>query len=195
MKIQEMTRLTINDIFGVEEYSANAPTLASLISSYTISYTIATGSLIESLFSKVLNEYNSYPVFDMEDSTDTTAKNKLIRSWLTKFIDNYEKTKDYYETLINAYTNNKTKLLDDVEATTTNEIFVNDTPQNTGGVFSGTDYTSNYTKTTNTSSSEMATKMTRIKEMQDCIVSMWHKWLEECHCLVLESQGGAFYEQ
>lgn len=168
--------------------------LSTLLTSLNITYTIAEVSLIEVLFNKLVNKYNDKIVFmlDKQDAELEGATTSAFRKWMSKFITLYEESKDYYETTIGLYTNNKNKLMDIVESSSINEVFFNDTPQNEGGVFDDTSYTTNYTKTKTTNKSQMNTPMARLKEITDNLEMLWRDWLVEMEKLFIENIGGEY---
>lgn len=164
--------------------------LSTLLTSLNITYTIAEVSLIETLFNKLVNKYNDKIVFMLDKEDDEELKTSSFRKWMSKFITLYEESKDYYEITIGLYTNNKNKLMDIVESSSINEVFFNDTPQNEGGVFDDTSYTTNYTKTKTTNKSQMNTPMARLKEVTDNLEMLWRDWLVEMEKLFIENIGG-----
>lgn len=165
--------------------------LSTLLTSLNITYTIGEVSLIETLFNKLVNKYNDKIVF-MLDTRDAELVKSSFRNWMSKFITLYEESKDYYEVTIGLYINNKNKLMDIVESSSINEVFFNDTPQNEGGVFDDTSYTTNYTKTKTTNKSQMNTPMARLKEITDGIEMLWKDWLVDMEKLFIENIGGDY---
>ena len=162
--------------------------LASVFTNFDITYTIGLTSLITDLFKKVINKYSKSYIFvvNKEYVGDIEYLTGKVREWLVKFLNLYEDTKSRYETLIGLYNANLSKLLDQVEATSENEVFFNDTPQNSGGVFDSTDYTTNYTKTKNTSKSDIKPLIERIKDIQDNLKDIWREWLTDFERIFLE---------
>lgn len=193
MKMQLVSYLSLGEAFEVAPFGSNNTTISALKTLYELNYTIGQTSLIEDLFKKLINEYYKWRIIEIDDYSDTELLADKKKEWLIDFINFYEHTHVYYETLIGLYNTNLSKLLDDVASLSTNEIYVNDTPQNDGGVFKATDYTSNYTKTTNSATSEVGTKMMRIKEVQDFLRDIWHDWIMKAREIFIERQGGEVY--
>lgn len=148
------------------------------------------------LFNRVYNKYSDevigessfIPNFETNESgviIDSNTQN-LVYNFLSSYLEVYEETKDYYLNLLTIYKNNIDKLLDKVESSGTNKNYFNDTPQNSGGVFEENLYTSSFTKMENISSTDLTTKMARIKEIQDSMKMVIKDWLKEFRQIFIE---------
>lgn len=187
MKIRQYTLIQLKDL--TEALAYDTVSLSTLLTDYGITYSIGETSLIETLFTKINNRYNNDGLFSLDvDEADETTTQTNFRLWLVKFLNKYEVTKTYYETLINAYEDKLDEIMLNVEATTTNEVIFNDTPQTEGGIFKTTDYATNYTKTTSTTSSPMKTPIERLKDIQMSLENLWKAWLDDCRGLFIELQ-------
>lgn len=188
MRIIKIYNYTLKEIYEVEPYSNNE-SFANLLTSMGIVFTPEEDSLIEDLWKKVINKYYEGICFSSY-GTEASDIDMYIKkkAWIVKFLNMYESTKDKYETLINLFNAKKDKLFAEVSSSSENEVFFNDTPQTEGGVFKGTDYTSNYTKTTNTNKSELQTPIQRLKEIQEALLSYWGRWLAIFERLFIEEE-------
>lgn len=178
---------TLSEILEYDPYDISG-TLSDLLSSLGITYTIETGSKVSELFIKMLNHFPNEIVFIANKEDDGEEIGTKFRAFMCRFLNMYEDTKVYYEVLINAYEDKKASLLAKVKSSSENEVFFNDTPQNTGGVFSGVDYTTNYTKTKNENESDLNTPIARIKEISDSLEMYWKQWLEDIERLFIENK-------
>lgn len=97
-----------------------------------------------------------------------------------------------YSVLIDNLNQIKSKLMAQVQSTTTSDNDVlalfNDTPQ-AGGDFTGDDYVTNASKNTSSSSTtiatDAATPIARLKEVQDKLDSLYGRWADEFSRFVL----------
>ena len=185
---------TFHDLMGerMPRYNDEGPIdLEDILDDLHIYNVFGEGSMAEELFQKLYDKYGDEIIFlvNEEDKENTTIINEKWRTWLCNFLNIYYETCEYYEVVIGLQEANKGKLLDMVEAENVNEAFFNDTPQNEGGVFDGTDYTTNYTKTKNTSKSPMNTISARLKEVNDNLRMFWRDWLNDFHKLFIEEEA------
>jgi len=195
MRTMPMNVYQFSDLVGLQPYDSGI-SLQSILTEYGINYTIETDSKIASLFKKIYNRFNNYEIFDISacDSSETKVLQKF-REWIIKFLNEYENTKEYYETLINAYEVALPTIMSDVEATTENEVIFNDTPQVEGGIFKTDDYATTYTKSGSTSKTPMKTPIERLKDIQDNLRNLWKDWTNHFHLLFVEKQEGVLYEE
>lgn len=113
---------------------------------------------------------------DEEEFLETwEAKKGLLYRWINE-------SKEVYETLISNLEENKSKLLNAIK-TSTNTKF-NDTPQEPG-VFTEDEYTSSITATE--SATDAGTLMSRLKEIEDDLRSLYGKWANEFSRFVIYS--------
>lgn len=137
---------------------------------------------------EVIGESSFTPNFETNESgviIDSNTQN-LVYNFLSSYLEIYEETKEYYLNLLNIYKDNINKLLDKVESTGSNKTYYNDTPQNSGGVFEEDLYTSSFNKMTSSSSTDLTTKMNRIKEIQDSMKMVIKDWLKEFRQIFIE---------
>lgn len=148
------------------------------------------------LFNKVYSKYSNEvigessftPNFETNESgviIDSDTQN-LVYNFLSSYLEIYEETKEYYLNLLTIYKNNIDKLLDKVESIGSNKTYYNDTPQNSGGVFEEDLYTSTFNKMLSNSSTDLTTKMARIKEIQDSMKMVVKDWLKEFRQIFIE---------
>lgn len=123
-----------------------------------------------------------------EEPTEDEIRNACYEFGF-KFISLLNLTYEYYVPLINFYRSAKANLMDDITATSTNTVKFNDTPQNanTGGAYEGDDYLTHFTKTSNTSSSPLESKINRLKEIQDNYKNVMADWVKEFEKLFMEN--------
>lgn len=195
MRIMPINVYQFSDLVELQPYDSGI-SLQTILTEYQINYIIEENSMIETLFKKLYNRFNTYEIFEISacDSSETNVR-QLLREWVVKFINEYENTKVYYETLIKAYENSLPTIMNDVEATTENEVVFNDTPQVEGGIFKTNDYATTYTKTGSTSKSPMKTPIERLKDIQDNLRNLWKDWTNHFHLLFVEKQEGVLYEE
>lgn len=195
MRIMPINVYQFSDLVELQPYDSGI-SLQTILTKYEINYSIEQNSMIESLFKKLYNRFNTYEIFELSacDSSETKIR-QMFSAWLVKFINEYENTKVYYETLIKSYENALPTIMNDVEATTENEVVFNDTPQVEGGIFKTNDYATTYTKTGSTSKSPMKTPIERLKDIQDNLRNLWKDWTNHFHLLFVEKQEGVLYEE
>lgn len=195
MRIMPINVYQFSDLVELQPYDSGI-SLQTILTKYEINYLIEQNSMIETLFKKLYNRFNTYEIFELSacDSSETKIR-QMFSAWLVKFINEYENTKVYYETLIKAYENALPTIMNDVEATTENEVVFNDTPQVEGGIFKTNDYATTYTKTGSTSKSPMKTPIERLKDIQDNLRNLWKDWTNHFHLLFVEKQEGVLYEE
>lgn len=195
MRTIPMNAYQFSDLVEYLPYDSGI-SLQTLLTEYGINYTISTGSKIADLFKKLYNRFSSYEIFEMlaSDSSETNIQQKF-REWIVKFLNEYENTKSYFETLINAYETAIPNLMADIQAETTNEVVFNDTPQVEGGIFKTDSYATTYTKTGSISKSPMKTPIERLKDIQDNLRNLWKDWTNSMAKLFVEKQEGVIYEE
>lgn len=99
------------------------------------------------------------------------------RNWFRKFnsilVRNYEK----YKLMIGYFNAAKNNLMDNIKSTSESKF--NDTPQNVQGIYdwSDDDHLSNITR--NETSTELGSKISRLKEIEDNITDHYDKWADE----------------
>ena len=195
MRIMPINVYQFSDLVELQPYDSGI-SLQTILTEYQINYIIEQNSMIETLFKKIYNRFNTYELFELSASDSSETKvHQMFRNWLVKFLNEYENTKVYYETLIKAYENSLPTIMNDVEATTENEVVFNDTPQVEGGIFKTNDYATTYTKNGSKSKSPMKTAIERLKDIQDNLRNLWKDWTNHFHLLFVEKQEGVLYEE
>ena len=124
------------------------------------------------------------------DEADPTEDDFIsaVREWGYNFVSKLNLTFEYYAPLLKFYRDNKTNLMNDITSTSKNKIKFNDTPQNANAssVYEGDDYITNFTSTDNESSSELNSKIMRLKEIQDHYKNVMADWVNEFEKLFIE---------
>ena len=164
----------VEALFGSEDYfNADLPT----------------GNQVAYLWQRIINEYeDSYiAILDKELSQYTNDELKAIfKHWFKKFFNTYMNTREYYETLLSAYDTKKSHLLDQVASSSDNTVKFNDIPQVESGDFTGDTYATNYTHSHGENTTDFATTMTRLREIQDDFKNLWNDWLYEFRTIFYE---------
>lgn len=99
-----------------------------------------------------------------------------------------EMTSPRYLTLLKAYSDSATKLLDPVKVTTNNKSRFNDTPQNSGS-YETDPFTTNITFLDSVSQNEADTIMGRIRELESSYNNLLLIWSNEFKSLFLEEEN------
>ena len=123
-----------------------------------------------------------------EDEIPQETLEKVGSSWLRKFLSVLNRTHDRYILLLDSYAGAKSKMMDDVKSTTSSKRKYNDTPQNpnTEGVYEGDNYITDFTKFDTENATEFATKMQRLKELDDLYYDVMDEWVDEFQKTFLE---------
>lgn len=194
MRLVQFTAYQMTDLVG-DYLPYDTINFSDLLTEYGFTYTISTGSKIADLFQKVFNRYSDYYLFELPtNESDETLVLQKMRNWLGKFLNFYENTKVYYETLLSAYDSKLATIMTDVEATTENEVIFNDTPQVESGVLKGDTYATTYTKTSSKTKSPMKTPIERLKDIQDMLRNIWNEWTTKANMLFIEKQEGRIFK-
>lgn len=122
---------------------------------------------------------------DGEPVGDNWAYQDINEAWLRKagLICRWiNESKEVYETLIANLEANKSKLLNAIKTSTSTKF--NDTPQEPG-VFTEDEYTSSITATE--SATDAGTLMSRLKEIEDDLRSLYGKWANEFSRFIIYS--------
>lgn len=138
-----------------------------------------TDSNVEKVWQEVVS--SNYKRFILKTSKEIeNPSNDLenIKEWAFKFINLLGQSYDYFNTLLNFYASEKAHLMDDITATSENQVGFNDTPQNpnTADVYEGDNYLTHFTKTKGSNSSPLMSKIMRLKEIQDNFKDCLHDW-------------------
>lgn len=137
------------------------------------------------LISKVLGKYFDKPIdygyIRPYDSFDADDLNEMGEDFAYRLITILNDTHERYVTILNEYASAKTHLMDNVTSSNLSKRKYNDTPQNSNGTnpYEGDDYISNFTSFDTTNSTEFATKMARLREIQEGYDNIMAEWVEE----------------
>lgn len=123
-------------------------------------------------------------IFYLDDAEDLTNP-EIVIEWNKKLGLIYRwinESKEVYEVLISNLEANKNKLLNAIKTSTSTKF--NDTPQEPG-VFTEDEYTSSITATE--SATDAGTLMSRLKEIEDDLRSLYGKWANEFSRFIIYS--------
>lgn len=155
------------------------------LTGYTVPTDLGTNkAYYDELISLVFSRFREHAIIKIDklpEQQDPTSDeiSEQIYLWGMKFIALLNDTHDYYITLLGLYAGAKTHLMDDIKATSKNNVKFNDTPQNpnSAGVYEGDDYITHFTHTEGESSSELMSKIARLKEIQDAYKDVMSDWV------------------
>lgn len=118
--------------------------------------------------------------YDEAAPTQEEYTNKSYE-WANRLVSLLNMTYEYYMPILTLYRDNKALLMDDIVATSKNKVKFNDTPQNanTADVYEGDNYITHFTATENESKSPLATKIMRLKEIQDNYKNIMYEWVKQ----------------
>lgn len=145
----------------------------------------AKATIYNQLLSQILGRYNDHAIikielpFNVEITSDDISD--AYDKWVNKFIALLNDTHAYYITLLSSYADAQAHLMDDIKATSKNKVKFNDTPQNpnTLDVYEGDNYITHFTATEGETSSELMSKINRLKEIQDNYKDMMSIWVRD----------------
>ena len=165
------------------------------VSPTTLPFTL-TDSYVEGLWQRVVSRYYDDYVLAIkkycnEPAPDQEELAHAFVRWIEKLLTFIAQTYDHYATLLGFYASEKADLMEDIKATSKNNVKFNDTPQNpnSAGVYEGDDYITHFTKTEGETSSPLMSKMMRLKEIQDHFKNLWADWVEEAEKLFIEGSN------
>ena len=121
-------------------------------------------------------------VIYVDSDEDEDCIQKFARTKVGRIFAWWKSSMEKYTMLIQNLETNKKKLLDDVKSSSTSRF--NDTPQNSGD-FSDDQHTSTVTKTE--SSTNVATMMARLNEIEDNIKQLYMDWSNEFRKFIIWS--------
>ena len=155
------------------------------LSGYTVPSDLTTKkTLYDELISLVVSRFREHAIIKIdklpqEQDPSVDEISEQIYSWGMKFIALLNDTHDYYITLLGLYADAKSKLMDDIKATSKNNVKFNDTPQNanTEGVYEGDNYITHFTHTEGETTSQLTSKIMRLKEIQDAYKDVMSDWV------------------
>lgn len=196
-KVYYFTLGELDDLYGLPAVQEpfNSGTLKSFLddilgaTSYSKLQTSVNDTNVEQLWQEVIARYFDHYIIkvvtSIDDNTNYAGSNtlteKLFKKWIYRFLSLLDQTAPYYLALLTAYSNAATHLMDDITATSKNNIKYNDTPQNanTSGTYEGDDYITNFTATTGETSSPLMSKIMRLKEIQESYKRVMADWVKE----------------
>lgn len=150
-------------------------------------------ALYDRLISEMLGRYWEKPIGKTflppwEEEIPQETIDKIIASWTRRFLGVLNRTHERYILLLESYAGAKSKMMDDVKSTTSSKRKYNDTPQNpnTEGVYEGDNYITDFTKFDTENATEFATKMQRLKELDDLYFDVMDEWVDEFQKTFLE---------
>ena len=156
------------------------------LSQHIVPSDISTNATIyNELFSLVCSRYRNLAcakiVKHVEEAPTSEELESAFVNWQHKYLALLNETYDYYITLLTQYANARSDLLADITATSTNKVKFNDTPQNanTGDVYEGDNYITNFTKTEGSTSSPLMSRIMRLKEIQDNYRDLMSEWVND----------------
>lgn len=142
-------------------------------------------TIYNQLLSLILGKYNDHAIIKVDVPFNTEINNEMVMEqfakWVNKLIALLNDTHDYYMTMLGAYADAQSKLMDDIKATSKNKVKFNDTPQNpnSAGVYEGDNYITHFTATEGETSSELMSKIMRLKEIQDNYKDLMSIWVRD----------------
>lgn len=182
-------------------YNKNLKEISDIIfgvSAPTYPTTLNSTHLI-SLWKEIYARFYEEPIYkiklcvcDEEPSLDDIAFSSVVsisfKQWFLRLVSIISRTEPYYKSLLDAYADAQTHLMDDIKALSKNTIKYNETPQNydNSGTYEGDDHLTNFTKTEGENSSPLTSKIMRLKEIQDHYKKVMDDWVNEFHCLFYE---------
>ena len=150
-------------------------------------------ALYDRLISELLGRYWEKPIGKTflppwEEEIPEETIEKIITSWTRRFLGVLNRTHERYILLLDSYAGAKSKMMDDVKSTTASKRKYNDTPQNpnTEGVYEGDNYITDFTRFDTENATEFATKMQRLKELEDLYSDVMADWVDEFQRTFLE---------
>ena len=169
--------------------------LASLSSKQIPSDLTDSATIYNELISLVLGKFYDHPfaraVLPYDGTLSTDDLNGYGEVFAYHLILLLNDTHERYVTILNEYASAKSHLMDKVKSETASSRKYNDTPQNSNALepYQGDDYISNFTKFETENSTDMGTKMARLKEVEDGYSNVMAEWVEEFHRIFMEENA------
>lgn len=175
------TIFNLDDTSNLSLYQLPDTLLSTDTSIYNELFTLVYGRYCD----EAILRFNKKP-YEAEPTQDEI--NEAFNKWGYKFVSLLNMTYEYYLPLLKFYRTAKADLMADIVATSSNSVKFNDTPQNKNAdnVYEGDDYITHFTKTDNTSSSPLNSKIMRLKEIQDHYKNVMADWVKEFEKLFME---------
>lgn len=168
-----------------EVIAVNVAKSLSELGTYTgvLIYTITWANFIPDVINNVYRlHFENYCLFS---DVELSSKSTQAKLWLIKFLTLLNQTAFRYKTLLGAYDSQKSKLLDKLSSSNTGLAKFNDTPQGSGDYADDT-HTTNITKTSSETLTEIKTPIERLREIQDGFSDVLARWSEEFDNLFME---------
>ena len=150
-------------------------------------------SIYNELLALILGKYHNEECVKIVKRMDEEAPTNeeiysAFKEWGYNFVALLNDTYEYYIPLLTFYRSNKADLMNDIVATSKNKVKFNDTPQNanTLGAYEGDDYITHFTATENESKSPLASKIMRLKEIQENYKNVMYDWVKTFERLFYE---------
>ena len=156
---------------------------------------ISASAIYNELFSLIMGYYAKEDIVVIYRFMDQAAPTneeyeEAAKEWAYRFVRVLNMTYEYYMPLLTFYRANKADLMADIVATSKNKVKFNDTPQNpnTLGVYEGDDYITHFTATENESKSPLASKIMRLKEIQENYKNVMYDWIKQFERIFYEGE-------
>ena len=150
-------------------------------------------ALYDRLISELLGRYWEKPIGKTylppwEDEIPEESIERILTSWTRRFLGVLNRTHERYILILDSYASARDKMMSDVKSRTSSKRKHNDTPQNpnTEGIYEGDNYISDFTKFETENDTEFATKMQRLREIEDLYSNVMADWVDEFQKTFLE---------
>ena len=150
-------------------------------------------ALYDRLISELLGRYWEKPIGKTylppwEEEIPEETIERIIASWTRRFLGVLNRTHERYILILDSYASARDKMMADVKSHTSSKRKHNDTPQNanTEGIYEGDNYISDFTKFETENDTEFATKMQRLREIEDLYSNVMADWVDEFQKTFLE---------
>ena len=181
----------LKQVFGVES-----------LTGYTVPSDLTTNkTFYDELISLVFSRFREHAIIKIDKLPHEEAPNsdviaEGIYQFGMKFCALLNDTHNYYITLLGLYASAKDHLLDNIKATSKNNVKFNDTPQNpnSANVYEGDDYITHFTHTEGETSSELNSKIMRLKEIQDAYKDVMSDWVNSFERIFYQEEVEWKYE-
>lgn len=137
------------------------------------------------LLDNIMVRYGSHYIGYVGNANDVSEILKLVRGFWENVQFIISMTYDKYATLLNIYSTNLSKLMDGIKSTQSSTSRYNDTPQESGE-YDDEDHTTSLTIGSGESTTEGASKIARIKEIQTSFDNVMLEWVKEFDRLFIE---------
>lgn len=202
-KVKEISAYSLQDLLvmmGIDEdatfpFNKKIPTFKDFCALFA--YTIPTDLAIDLINELWQNIYARYfqEIFVTVDENEKKEKERRTPFYVSckigMMLSIMKRTLPYYEELFTLYDSQKNNLLGAIKTITKTTTGFNDTPQNVneGGAYEGDNYLTTFTKGNNEISTELATPMARLKEVQDSYSQLLNRWVYEFDSLFTEEEN------